>query len=133
MYGVPDYIKLDIEGYEVNALRGLSYAIKFISFEANLPVFFDETLECLSILSKFSSSVIFAYSLEEGLFGELSSWLNYEQLVNIISEKKYHFLEIIACLSPSDVDTYSNSHNYEVHNFGILGNRQEGTANQHQK
>lgn len=49
-HGLPDYIKIDVEGYELPAIRGLSAAIKVISFEANVPTFLEETKEIIDRL-----------------------------------------------------------------------------------
>lgn len=32
-YGIPDFVKIDVEGNEPNVFKGLSYAIPFLSFE----------------------------------------------------------------------------------------------------
>lgn len=99
VHGIPDYIKLDIEGYEKNALKGLSYPVKFISLESNLPALLDETIECINIITNLSTDAKFAYSLEEGFVDGLSSYLTSSQLIDFINRTEYRFLEILAILS----------------------------------
>ena len=48
-YGLPIFIKIDVEGYEVQVLRGPSHKIHFISFKVNIPEF---RPECFSLLQK---------------------------------------------------------------------------------
>ncbi len=48
-YGVPFFIKIDVEGYEVNVLRGLHRPVPFVSFELNLPEFEPEGQECIDL------------------------------------------------------------------------------------
>lgn len=55
-FGVPAFCKIDVEGFELEALRGLSYPIPSLSFE----YFCDKagiarTRECLILLSKFAT------------------------------------------------------------------------------
>lgn len=44
-FGVPDYIKIDVEGFELEVIKGLSKVSPLVSVEANLPEFLDETVE----------------------------------------------------------------------------------------
>lgn len=50
-HGSPDFIKIDVEGYELPAFRGLTAAIPVVSFEANLPAFMEETREIVDSLA----------------------------------------------------------------------------------
>jgi FkbM family methyltransferase len=58
-YGVPDYLKIDVEGFEAPVFRGLSRPIPVVSFEANLPAFAKETLEVISRLETLDPGVRF--------------------------------------------------------------------------
>jgi FkbM family methyltransferase len=67
----PCLIKVDVEGYERSVLRGLSRRVPLLTFEANLPEFLPETLECLDLLfsldpdARFNYSTDFRYGLED--------------------------------------------------------------------
>jgi len=50
-YGMPNYIKIDIEGSEKKAIMGLNHQIPLISFECNIPYFKKEMFEILEKLS----------------------------------------------------------------------------------
>jgi FkbM family methyltransferase len=50
-YGMPGFCKIDVEGYELEALEGLSHAIPALSFEYN-PAVPDITQDCISRLSE---------------------------------------------------------------------------------
>jgi FkbM family methyltransferase len=43
-FGRPDFVKIDVEGAEFEVLKGLSQAVPLLSFEANLPDFYEETM-----------------------------------------------------------------------------------------
>src|SRR5262249_34371262 len=55
-YGQPDYVKIDVEGYEHEVLLGLESAVPVISIEANLPVFEKETIACIDRIAELSAS-----------------------------------------------------------------------------
>jgi FkbM family methyltransferase len=58
-HGAPNYLKLDVEGHEVSALRGLSNWVDLVMFEANLPELRDETLECADRLQAIEPAARF--------------------------------------------------------------------------
>lgn len=51
-HGLPDYIKIDVEGYELPTICGLNLSIKALSFEANVPTFLEETKTIIQKLSQ---------------------------------------------------------------------------------
>lgn len=54
-YGIPYYVKIDCEGAENLIIKNLKYNIDVLSFEANLPLFFNQTTEIINYLkSKFN-------------------------------------------------------------------------------
>lgn len=64
-FGQPDYIKIDIEGHEWQALQGLSKPVPCLSFEAILPQFLEETVQCIQRLESLYSDVEFNYLANE--------------------------------------------------------------------
>ncbi len=61
-YGLPYFIKIDVEGYELNVLRGMSRPIPYLSFEVNLPEFRGEGLECIEVLRRLDTSGVFNHA-----------------------------------------------------------------------
>src|SRR5262249_8954041 len=51
-YGMPFYIKIDVEGYEDVALRGLTKSVPYLSFEVNLPEFVEESIRSILLLDR---------------------------------------------------------------------------------
>ncbi len=66
-YGKPSYIKVDVEGYEWQVIQGLSQQIALLSFEAMLPAFMDETIQCIERLQMISQTAKFNFSLSDAL------------------------------------------------------------------
>jgi FkbM family methyltransferase len=63
-FGLPYLAKIDVEGHELEVFKGLSQPIPLIVFEANLPVFLEETKQILEILTRLDANVLFNYSLK---------------------------------------------------------------------
>ena len=93
-HGVPDFIKIDVEGNERKVLSGLSHAVKYISFEVLLPEFFADAIACLDMLMALNENTCFNYAIEEKLM--LPKFLSYGEFKTHLSTLSNSHLEIIA-------------------------------------
>lgn len=73
-YGLPQFCKIDVEGYETEVLKGLSQPIPYLSFEYNNRLK-EKALECLDILSKFPD-LSYNFSSYESMQLSLDTWKN---------------------------------------------------------
>jgi FkbM family methyltransferase len=71
-YGLPRFIKIDVEGYEAQVLAGLSQAVPFLSFEFT-PELMDESEKCVARLDSISDRYLYNYCLGEDLSFVLAS------------------------------------------------------------
>lgn len=92
-YGVPEFIKIDVEGMEWPAVSSLTKAVPLLSFEANLPEFQAETLQCLAYLHQLNPQIVFNCSPDDTLL-ILPEYLPYEQFLSWLNIQQYPYLEI---------------------------------------
>jgi FkbM family methyltransferase len=94
-YGVPSYIKIDVEGYELSVIRGLTHRVASLSFECNLPEFTDESIQILSILTERWPSSQFNYCLEDPPTRfEAEKWLSCSEMSRIVNTGMWPYMEI---------------------------------------
>jgi FkbM family methyltransferase len=93
-HAVPFYIKIDVEGHELNALRGLRQRVPYLSFEVNLPEFKNEGLECIQTLAGIAADGEFNYAVncQHGL--ALDKWTRAMPFVVIFEQCKESAVEI---------------------------------------
>ncbi len=87
-YGVPHFVKVDVEGFEPEVFKGLSVPLKVVSFEYTVP----ELLENLHpIVGKLSSLgiCVFNYSVGESMAMHLTEWVGYSEIKNIIDSESF--------------------------------------------
>lgn len=96
---VPCLIKIDVEGYERSVLRGLHRPVPLLTFEANLPEFLQETLECVDRLFLLDPDVRFNYS--SGFRYGLEDFIDYSS-----------FRERLPAISHSCIDVICRMSNY---------------------
>ncbi len=75
-YGLPFFVKIDVEGYELSVLRGLRRPVPYLSFEVNLPEFQSEGIQCVQLLGSVAKGGAFNYTADcqQGL--ALERWLD---------------------------------------------------------
>jgi FkbM family methyltransferase len=63
-HGLPFFVKIDVEGYEINVLRGLKQPLPYLSFEVNLPEFRPQGMECVGLLQGLGADGKFNYAVD---------------------------------------------------------------------
>lgn len=81
-YGKPIFCKIDVEGFELQVLKGLSQPIRIISFEFT-PEFIDSAIKSIKYLSSIGM-VQFNYSVGESMRLALLKWVKPEEICEIL-------------------------------------------------
>ena len=82
-YGKPNYCKIDVEGYELNVLQGLTHSIPLLSFEYHLREREIKTVHnCLDYLSQFGELQVNLTPSESMEFA-FKDWINLDNFLNI--------------------------------------------------
>ncbi|MCW3116777.1 MAG: methyltransferase FkbM family [Chitinophagaceae bacterium] len=93
-YGKPDFIKLDVEGYEENVLKALSQPVSFLSFEVLWPGGLLEIQHCFEKLQSLDPRTLYNIAVYEKLL--LPSFVDRERIMERLRENDLIHLEIIA-------------------------------------
>lgn len=85
-YGNPDFIKIDVEGFELEVLKGLTQNVNVLSLEYTVPERKEALIDCLDYLNNLSNSnVIFNYCITENTFFSLPNWIDYNEIIDLIN------------------------------------------------
>jgi FkbM family methyltransferase len=95
VFGVPFFIKIDVEGFELSVLKGLSRPVPYLSFEVNLPEFRPEGLECVERLGRLARQGEFNYVVDcrDGL--QLKQWLGPDQFARVLGDSAEKSVEVV--------------------------------------
>jgi len=88
-YGIPNFIKIDVEGFELEVLKGLNTPVKYISIEYAMPERLNNTIACLQKLKTLSASSKCNYSIGESMKWALSEWLPIDEMIHHLSTPKF--------------------------------------------
>lgn len=88
-FGKPAFIKIDVEGYELEVLKGLTQPVKALSFEYTVPEQTDLAIECIRQIEKNDKHTIFNYSERETMKLTLNQWISADEMCKIIKTDKF--------------------------------------------
>lgn len=93
-FGAPFFVKIDVEGSELDVLRGLQRPVPYLSFEVNLPEFKSEGHRCIQQLCSVDASGTFnfAANCQEGLI--LGQWLSGREFASVFDKYDLGSIEI---------------------------------------
>ena len=89
-YGVPKFCKIDVEGYELQVLKGLKTPLPIISIEYCVPELQQQLIDCLQYLNGLDSKSLYNYSIGETMEWALKEWESYENFVSHVNSSEFH-------------------------------------------
>ena len=93
-YGRPFFVKIDIEGHELNVLRGLQRPVPYLSFEVNLPEFKAEGLQCLELLKRLDPLGRFNYTVDSQTKLAGQDWVTAQDFQRVLKDSRESSIEV---------------------------------------
>ena len=98
IYGMPKFCKIDVEGFELKVLQGLTYLIPYLSFEFHIELI-EQTFIALEYLNNLGYEK-YNLILGDTNIPEFEEWVSYNQLIEYLKNSKHNWLiwgDIYAC------------------------------------
>jgi FkbM family methyltransferase len=89
-YGVPDFSKIDVEGFELEVLKGLNQKTPALSFEYCVPEMSEKLYECLERLNTMDPSTSYNYSIGESFVLASDKWYSFPEFLSLVKERSFH-------------------------------------------
>jgi len=88
-YGKPAFIKIDVEGYELEVLKGLTQPVEMISFEYTVPEQPGRAIACIEQVAVHHAHIECNYSIGEDLVWAMEEWISPVAMKSLIVTEKF--------------------------------------------
>lgn len=88
-YGRPKFIKIDVEGFELEVLKGLNTQVPFLSFEFAIPERLNVLAKCLQLIASKNENSLVNYAREENANWELDEWMTIKEMLEYIHTEQF--------------------------------------------
>jgi FkbM family methyltransferase len=88
-YGTPRFCKIDVEGFELNVLKGLHKQVPYLSLEYCVPELKQNLVECLTYVHQLSPSAQFNYGVGESMTWALPEWMSFHEFLQHIDGSSF--------------------------------------------
>lgn len=92
-FGLPYFIKIDVEGYELEVLKGLSKPVPFISIECLMPDFKEELQQNIQLFLHLDAGAQFNIAVHEELLFE--KFISHTYLLDYLAHFNQHHFELV--------------------------------------
>lgn len=91
-YGKPKFIKIDVEGYELNVLKGLSTIVHVVSIEFT-PELISKSLACIKHLENLNKDLVFNYGYREDENFKYDNWISKSEILKYLKSVNDYIFE----------------------------------------
>jgi FkbM family methyltransferase len=88
-YGKPVFCKIDVEGYELEVLKGLTQPIPRMSVEYTVPEQTNRLIQCIEYCLQLNPAYKFNYCTGESMNYKLKEAVNGEKFLQLVREKEF--------------------------------------------
>ncbi|MCB0507148.1 MAG: FkbM family methyltransferase [Chitinophagales bacterium] len=88
-FGVPQFIKIDVEGYELEVLKGLTKPINYISIEYTVPEQTQRAIDCIKQIEKYNQNIECNYSKDESMQFALENWQSVTAYIQHVNSEEF--------------------------------------------
>lgn len=88
-FGKPKFIKIDVEGFEPEVIKGLSKQFNYLSFEYAVPEKLDNLLQCLQLLQSKYKNLAANYAKGEEPALQLDNWISLQEMMEFVKLDKF--------------------------------------------